>query len=185
MDDLKKRIATPLTDHELEKFTGLKPEGVIKYSDLSKFATIEHFLPKEKDFKIVLIENSYNIGHWVSVLRDGKDIIYFNSYGSGIDTDWKFIPRMMRCILGQATNDMSRLFEDAKAKGFNTIVNKTRFQKIGDKIQTCGRHCLFFIESSKIGYDLAGYTDLINKLKIDRKTGQKYTADEVVAQYIK
>lgn len=183
--ELQKRIRTPLSDNELERFTGLKPDGVIKYSELKNFNSIEDFLPKILDFKIVLIESSYNVGHWVCVVRRGNEITYFNSYGTGIDTDFRFIPRMMSCILGQSTKEMTRLFNDAKAKGYEIVVNKTRFQKISDNIQTCGRHVLFFIESAKIGYDLDGYTTMINRLKTDSKTGKKYTADEVVSQYIK
>jgi len=114
-------------------------------------------------------------------LRYGKTIEYFNSYGCKWDSDWKFISKMMRMILGEATNEMSRLMHQAEKDGWTTIWNKKRFQKLDGKIQTCGRWCVFRIETMKIGYSLDEFTELVERLR--NETGGS-SADYVVAKYV-
>jgi len=182
MADIEKRIGLPMSNEDLEKYLSVKPDDVMKYSELSKYKKIEDLLPKDKDFQIVLIEDSYNSGHWVCVMRYGKTIEYFNSYKEKWDTDWKFIPRMMRLILGQGSNEMTRLMNDAKERGWNVIHNTHKFQELNPKIQTCGRHCVMRIEMMRMGYNLDDY---VKKMKtLVKKEGAGKTADYVVAKYI-
>lgn len=190
MDDIatiKKRIKTPMTDGDLEKYTGVKKEDIIKYSDLKNYPTITDLLPDEKDFRIILIEDKYNSGHWVVCLRNGKNINYFNSYGAKYDYEWKFINRMIRTCLGEDTNEMTRLMDKAEADGFKTSYNKTRFQKIGNSIQTCGRWVIFRIETFKMGFTNDQFKELVDKLKktADAEVGGGVGNDFVVAKYVK
>ena len=85
MNDIQKRIEQPMSNEDLEKYLTVKPEDIIKYSELSNYHTIQQLLPKEDDFKIILIEEKQNFGHFVSVQRQGKVITYFNSYGAKWD----------------------------------------------------------------------------------------------------
>ena len=183
---VKQNIKTPLTDGDLERYIGKKPEDIIKYSDLKNYPKITDLLPASKDSVIILIEDSYNSGHWVCIFRDGKNIEYYNSYGSKWDTDWRFINRMVRTILGQNTNELTRLMDDAEKDGFRTTWNKHRFQKIGSGVQTCGRHCIFRIECGKMGYDNDGYKELIDRLKkvLSEEQKKPVDADFVVARYV-
>jgi hypothetical protein len=183
MDEVQKRISEPMSNEDLEKYLAIKPNDVMKYSELSKYKTIEDLLPKDKDFQIILIEDTYNSGHWVCVMRYGKTIEYFNSYKDKPDADWKFIPRMMRLILGQGSNEMTRLLNDAKSRGWNIAVNDHKFQKLSPKIQTCGRHCVMRIEMMRMGYNNADY---VKKMKdLVKKEGAGKTADHVVSKYVK
>lgn len=190
MDDIasiKARISKPMTDSDLEKYTGVKPEDIIKYSDLKNFAKITDLLPEKKDFRIILIEDKYNSGHWVCVMRNDKTIQYFNSYGAKYDYEWKFINRMIRVCLGEDTNEMTRLMEQAEADGFNTSYNKYRFQKLANSVQTCGRWVIFRIETFKMGYNNDQFKELVDKLKAnsDKETGGSVSSDFVVAKYVK
>jgi len=178
---ITQRINTPMTNDDLERHSGVKPEDIIKYSDLKNYSKIEELLPTDKSTRIILIEDRYNHGHWVCILRYGKTIEYFNSYGCKWDSDWKFINKMMRMILGQSTNEMSRLMHQAEKDGWKTIWNKKRFQKLDDSIQTCGRWCVFRIETMKIGYSLDEFTELVDRLR--NETGGS-SADYVVAKYV-
>jgi len=189
MDDnasIIKRINIPLTDGQLESYIGVKPEDIIKYADLKNYNSITDLLPDKSDFRIILIEQKFNSGHWVCILRNGNNIEYFNSYGAKYDTDWKFISRMIRICLGEETNEMTRLMNQAEKDGFKTSFNKFRFQKLANNIQTCGRHCIFRIECFKMGYDNDQYKELVNKLKntADQEVGGA-SADYVVAKYVK
>jgi len=176
--EIKSRISKPLTDGDIEKHTGLKE--VLKYSELSKYKTIEDLLPTDKSYVIILIEDRLNSGHWVAVMRYNKTIEYFNSYGAKWDTDWKFINRMVRMILGENTNEMTRLMDTAKADGWDTICNKHRFQKISSQIQTCGRWCVLRIEMMKMGYTLPEFYDFIKKR--EKESGEK--TDFIVSKFV-
>jgi hypothetical protein len=174
------RISTPMTDADLERHTGIKPADIIKYSDLKNYNDITDLLPDEKSARIILIEDKYNSGHWVAIMRYGKTIEYFNSYGAKWDTDWKFVNRMARIILGENTNEMTRLMDKAKQDGWNTIWNEKAFQKVSNQVQTCGRWCVLRIEMMKMGYNLKEFQDFIKK----RKTEEKKDADWIVAKYV-
>jgi hypothetical protein len=176
--EVKARIPIPLTDGDIERHTGIKQ--VIKYSELDNYKSIEDLLPTDNSAVIILIEDQLNSGHWVAVMRYGKTCEYFNSYGAKWDTDWKFINRMMRMILGQNTNEMTRLMDKAKSDGWNTIWNKHRFQKLGSNIQTCGRWCILRIEMMKMGYTLPEFYDFIKKR--EKEMGEK--SDFIVAKFV-
>jgi hypothetical protein len=176
--EIKSRIPKPLTDADIERHTGLTK--IVKYSELDNYKTIEELLPADKSAVIILIEDQFNSGHWVAVMRYGKTIEYFNSYGAKWDTDWRFINRMMRMILQQNTNEMTRLMDTAKKDGWDTIWNKHRFQKISGQIQTCGRHVVLRIEMMKMGYTLSEYYDFIKKR--EKEMGEN--ADFIVAKFV-
>jgi len=190
MNAIEKRIQTPMSNDELEKYLAVRPEDIIKYSELSNYHTIQQLLPKEDDFKIILIEEKQNYGHFVSVQRQGKTIIYMNPYGSKWDTDIRFIPRLVRIILGQNTKDLTRLFKQAEKDGFKVEYNRKRLQKLSPKIMTCGRHVVFWRHFSLMGYTLSQYHDKMEELRDEntptkgKNKGVRPTADWVVAKYV-
>jgi hypothetical protein len=174
------RISKPMSDADLERHTGIKGSDIIKYSDLKNYDNITDLLPEDKTARIILIEDRYNSGHWVAILRYGKTIEYFNSYGAKWDTDWKFVNKMVRMILGEGTNEMTRLMDKAKADGWETTWNTHKLQKLGSNIQTCGRWCVFRIEMMKMGYNLKEFQDFIAK----QVKEQKEKSDFLVAKYV-
>lgn len=187
MSEITERIKKPMTNYDLEKYLSISPADLIKYSELSDYKSIEDLLPKDGDFKVLLIEDKYNSGHFVGIFRFGKTIEYFNSYGEKYDTDWKFIPRMIRVILGQATNDLTRLFKKAKADGFEVVWNKKPLQKLDNKIQTCGRYVVMRRELGRMGYskldDFLKELDHLREVNKD-KNGKLPSYDWIVAKYV-
>ena len=178
---IEARISKPMSDAEIQGNIGVAPDEIIKYSELKNYKTIGELLPHDKSFKIILIEDRFNSGHWVAVMKYGKTIEYFNSYGAKWDTDWKFVNKRIRVVLGQSQNDMTRLMNQAEKDGWKCIWNKHRFQKLNNKIQTCGRWVTLRIEMMKMGYDLDEFARFIQRRKED--TGEK--ADFVVSTYVK
>ena len=191
MTDIQKRISEPMSNEDLEKYLSVKPNDIMKYADLSNYKTIEDLLRVDGDFQIILIEDKQNSGHWVSVARYGKTIEYFNSYGTKWDTDWRFIPRIVRIILGQNTNDLTRLFKQAEKDGYKVVWNKKRLQKLSPTIQTCGRWVVFRRNLAQLGYTLTEFQDKIEKLRDEntptrgKNKGVRPTTDWVVSKYIK
>jgi hypothetical protein len=179
--DVKKRITLPMSDADLEKYTGVTPEEILKYCDLHNYATIEDLLPEDKSFRIILIEKYYNNGHWVAAMRYGQTIEYFNSYGLRWDADWKFITRMIRFILGEGTNEMSRLMNQAADEGYQTIYNHTPFQKFSKTVNTCGRWCVFRVETMRMNYSLPEFSKFVH----DQAKRLKHSKDFVVAKFVK
>jgi hypothetical protein len=180
-NEIKQKISIPLSDADLERHLGVKPEEIIKYSELKNYNDITDLLPDEKSFKIILIEDSYNSGHWVGVMRYGKTCEYFNSYGAKWDTDWKFISRMKRLILGQSTNEMTRLMDKAEKEGWNVVWSKHRFQKLNGNIQTCGRWVILRISMMLMGFSLSEFDTFIKKQK--KETGG--SSDYIVTKYVR
>lgn len=174
------RVSTPMTDADLERHTGIKGSDIIKYSDLKNYNDITDLLPTDKSARIILIEDRYNQGHWVALLRYDKTIEYFNSYGAKWDTDWKFVNKMARMILGENTNEMTRLMDKAKQDGFETVWNDKAFQALDSKIQTCGRWCVFRIEMMKMGYNLKEFQAFVKK----QAKEQGISKDYLVAKYV-
>ena len=103
-------------------------------------------------------------GHWVSLIRDKKlsSVYYFDSYGYDID-----IPQ------GWNTNSMvkgllSNLFENDKQ--YKKFVNTKKYQKLGNHINTCGRHSINWINFHKnTGGGLIEYYEFMKTLKKDLK----------------
>lgn len=184
--EIQKRISEPMTNFDLEKYLEIEPSDIIKYSELSDYHSIQQLLPDNDSFKVLLIEDKNNSGHFVGLFRFDKTIEYFNSYGAKWDTDWRFIPRMVRLILGQATNDLTRLLDKAKKEGFTVVYNKKRLQKLSPKIQTCGRFVALRRHLGQMGYTLPQFQKEIENLRDkNTKDGEKRkSADWVAAKYI-
>ena len=178
--DTKHRITVPMSDADLEKYTGVAPEDILKYCDLKNYATVDELLPEDKSFRIILIEKNYNNGHWVAIMRHGQTVEYFNSYGLRWDADWKFITRMIRTILGEGTNEMSRLMAQADDDGYQTIWNHTRFQKFSPTVNTCGRWCTLRVETMRMGYSLPEFTEFVH----DQAKRLKQSTDFVVSRFV-
>jgi hypothetical protein len=158
IEHYEKELERMFSDKDFERYFG--GGKVIKYSELDNYATINDLLPKDKDFRIILVESQYNQGHWVAVLKYGNIIEWFNSYGTKPEYDFKFIPTFTKHLLGQGGNLLTKLLK-TKNKGQKVYYNKKKFQKIIDGINTCGRWCVARILAMRCGYEL---DDFINKV---------------------
>lgn len=166
------------SNSDIERWLG--NDCIIKYSDLAEYPTINDLLPNDKDFKVILVESSVNQGHWVCIMKYGDIIEYFNSYGTLPEYDFKFIPTMVKHLLGQGGNILSKLLK-TKDKGQKVFYNKKKLQTINDNINTCGRWCVARCLSMKIGWEL---DDFINKVEEKmEETGKP--SDILVCDWIK
>ena len=136
---LKRKAKVYISEDDIEFFLGREArEKVIKYSDLEEYKTIEELLPENIDYVIILIESSYNSGHWVLLLRNYSTIEYFNSYGSPISFEIDLNSERLNDSLDQNVKYLNILLTKA-LKRFKIVYNRKDFQKMDDNIATCGK----------------------------------------------
>jgi hypothetical protein len=148
----------PLTNEDLEKTIGVKPEDIILYKNLANYSSIDELLPNNTDFKIILLEWERNKGHWVVLYKLNNNYFYFNSYGNKYDNDLNVLSRCMRRILGEDTAQITRLLG-----GKNCEWSKRRFQK--GNTQTCGRWCVMRVSMLKMGFNQKEFEKYLDTLK--------------------
>jgi len=187
MDEIQSKIINMISDEEIKKYLGVEGyNNIIKYSDLDNYKSINKFLPKIYDYKIILIESQQNTGHWVVILKyknkDNKIVIeYFNSYGMKPETDLSYINSNMNKILENDKGNLKQLLNNATSKGYEVIYNKKRFQSSNKKVNTCGRWSILRIMMMKnYKMDLEKFNSFIDQLK----KKYKVKSDIIVAMLI-
>jgi len=162
IDEVMRRVKTPLTDGDLERYFGSgKNSEVMKYNELANYRTIDELLPLSIDFRIVLVEQEKNIGHWVCILKYRNVIESFNSYGKDIDRQKDTFGAIKNRLLGQQTDYLTNLVKKSK---YNYVINKTPFQSKEEGINTCGRWCILRIIAMKdLFMDLEQFKDMVIK----------------------
>lgn len=111
------------------------PFKVVKYSDLYKFKNIEDMFNKKCKCVLMLYEQKNNYGHWVCLINHPKKVIFFDPYAMEPDDQLQFTNIKFR-----KDNNMELpyltylLFHSEKPIDYND----KRFQKLDDKINTCG-----------------------------------------------
>ena len=137
-DVICERIGTNITDGDIRRYFGDGVESkILKYSELANYKTIDDLLPKPRDFRIILIEDSPNTGHWTCILKYDKTIEWFNPYGIRPDAQKNLLGKARNMLLGQSQDYMTNLMK--ASKGYKLIYNKKRLQKLKQGINTCGR----------------------------------------------
>lgn len=168
--EIIQRIQTPLTDADVERYFGSgKNSEVMKYSEIKDYRTIDDLLPLPIDFRIVLVEQEKNVGHWVCFLKYKNIIESFNSYGKDIDKQKDTFGAIKNKLLGQQTDYLTNLVKKSKYK---YVINKTPFQAHEDGINTCGRWCILRIIAMKdLFMDLEAFRKMVikgcNDLKVE------------------
>lgn len=162
VDEIVERIETPLTDADLERYFGSgKNSEVMKYNELVNYRTIDDLLPLNIDFRIILVEQERNVGHWICVLKYKTIIESFNSYGKDIDKQKDMFGTIKNKLLGQQTDYLTKL---VKKSDYKYVINKTPFQSKINGINTCGRWCILRIIAMKDLYmDLEAFKKMIIK----------------------
>lgn len=171
-DEIRYRITNMISDEDIKRYLGIEGhKNIIKYSDLDNYKSIDKFLPKIYDYKIILIESQQNAGHWVVILKyknkDNKIVIeYFNSYGMKPEADLSYVGSAMNKVLGNDKDNLKELLNDATSKGYEVIYNKKRFQSSNKKVNTCGRWSILRIIMMKhYKMDLEEFNSFIDQLK--------------------
>ena len=180
--DTKRLMETLITGEDFNRFLPNGEQHIIKYGDLANIKTIEELLPESRSYKIVLIETNYNTGHWTCILRYGKTIEWFDSYGLNIDSELKFINTVKKKLLGEDHKHLTRILTEATNRGYHVIWNKRKLQKFKDGINTCGRWVILRLTMFKdMLFDLHDFLEFIDK----SLSGSGLKNDELVVNWVK
>jgi len=170
-------IAAPMDDSDIHFY--FPRAKIIQYSGLKKYNNIESLLPKHPDFVFILYEDSPKDGHWTALTRDtANNINYFDSYGGVPDKPLSWTALQERQRLGEGTPLLSALLDKTPLPVF---YNNVDYQSKGVGVNTCGRHCCFYVLNMlKYGMSLAQYYTSMNA----KRKQYKMTYDEVVSRFI-
>jgi hypothetical protein len=180
---IKKLVSIPLSNDDLNMYFDDTDNIIVKYSELVNYGSIDELLPTDKSFKILLIETKLNSGHWVCIMRYNNTIEVFNSYGCKPSrADFCYVPKLTNLLLGQTEPFLNNLLNKAyNEKQYKIVYNKTKFQKLGSGINTCGRWCTLRIICMKdFDMDLNAFISFIDESK--QKT--KLNSDLLVSYLI-
>jgi hypothetical protein len=159
------RLKKPITDVDINKYFPEKnhyADNVVKYSDLAHYSDIYQLLPKDRSYKIILIESKKNSGHWVCIMRYGDIWEFFDAYGVKIDGELKFINTITKRLLGESRHFLTDLFKTIKSG--KVIYNNKRLQSLKSGSATCGRWVILRILMMRdFFYTLEDFIDFIEK----------------------
>jgi hypothetical protein len=157
---MKTKLATMISDKDYNTYFTDASQKLLKYSQLENINDINELLPEEKDYRIILTENKQNSGHWCAITRINDVYTWFDSYGEKPDGELKYISAIMNKVLGQDKKHLSRILKTIREPN-QIFYNETKYQKLKDGINTCGRWCICFLLLHHIGYDLEEFKEFI------------------------
>ncbi len=183
---IKERMKQYISSTDLKKYFGEGFEDhILAYSELQNYTSMYQLLPRNKMFKIILIEiEADNIGHWVMVSRyksKGKTIYeYFDSYGLPPSFHLDIMDTDKRIEFDQFEKHLNILLRK-EIKRNTVLYNKLQFQSYKNGISTCGRHCILrAIMLKHFDLDLCCFIQFMKNMK--QETGMEY--DEIVSGFI-
>ena len=177
--DYSKQMAKMVGSNEFSKMLGPDVnKKIMKYSELESVNDLNDLLSGPKDYRIILIETTNNVGHWTAITRNNNLIVWFDSYGLAPDQEFEFIPVKMQQILDEQGKPLTKLINKFKGKfNYNTI----KFQQQKEGVNTCGRWVTSFLYAFLHGFSLKQYQ---NEMVMEKqKTGLTY--DEIVCECTK
>lgn len=166
---------------------------IVEYKDISKYKNIDTLLGKCGAF-VCLYTNTvgkncnqgickpFKFGHWTLILRVHPKSVYeegviefFDSYGAELDTQFRY----MNPTFVKQHYDYTRTLSNYIGKcGYKCIYNKKPFQKTGEGVNTCGKHCIVRFQNRHL--TLLQYTKRL--LELCRENG--VDADEMVSMLL-
>lgn len=173
-----------ITGDDIDRYLDAGSKKILKYSELANYRTIEELLPEPVDYRIILIEQNVDTGHWCCILRYNKVIEWFDPYGIKPDGELSFISKMKNRLLGQDVKYLTNLFSEATRRGWTCIYNKKRLQKLKQGINTCGRWVLLRITMlTQMFFDLPDFIAFVDKAFVAQGGG--ISKDKMICSWIK
>jgi hypothetical protein len=165
----KQAEAYRLGDDDIRKLLGSDIK-ITSYPALEHIHDIGQLFDKHGRAVLFFPQESQSVGHWIGLIKDGRQIEFFDSYGHYPDTQKP--DKDTQISLNMDKPLLTRLLEDAERSGYRIIYNKVAMQKTKDDVQTCGRQVVCRLLYSR--YPISRYREMI------KKTGM--TPDEFVTR---
>ena len=132
---LRETEAVPLATEILGKMAGKGHKTrVIMYDKVEQADKLEEIVNQEHPYAILLIMDKRTpdsmVGHYCATFLQGENtVVWFDPYGNKLNK------------LMQLTRNKNNLMRLVRESGKKLIMNTKHFQKMSDKISTCGRWC--------------------------------------------
>lgn len=171
-NEINKYKNIALSNHDIFKILN-KKVNIVTYPTLSKIRNINELFG-EYPYFILLYMSSHNFGHWIAIIKHNDRIEYFDPYGGNDnfpDEALKNINPEFKKISLQDKPYLTRLLYNTK---YPIEYNNYNFQKHGNNIRTCGRHCV--VRCLLHHYLLDEYKEILSIIKKD--TNMNY--DDIV-----
>jgi hypothetical protein len=175
---VEKIIHEPMDDGDIRAY--FPKARVMRYAELADYDDIEELLPSDKSHVFLLYQHRPNDGHFVCLMRYGKTIEFFCSYGSKIDGPLYWTALKDRQALGEGKPYLSLLLRKA-GKRFKAVHNPVAFQSKKQGVATCGAYCVMRINQLvNHNQDLHEFIDWMEEIKKETKLSY----DEIAANYV-
>jgi hypothetical protein len=135
MDQAK---AYALSDDDIRSLLG----GNIKvttYPDLEKLSHLNELFDSKGRAVLFIPQQSERQGHWVCLIKNGREIEFFDPYGEPPEAQKDTVPKSKLEQMRMNEPQLARLLDDS---GYRILFNKVQLQQLKDDVQTCGRHCV-------------------------------------------
>ena len=178
--EINNTIHKSISDQDLEHyFSPAVEQKVIVFGDFKKYNSIDELLPNSKDYAIVLIETSKNVGHWCCITKDNNVITWFDSYGYKYGAELKFVDADKRKLLNEDKNYLANLLKQSKYK---IQYNKIHYQNDSPDVKDCGRYVILYIILFKEkGFNLKQFQNFMK----EQTKRLKLTSDQLVSYLVK
>ncbi len=164
----------PLSDTDLQVI--LNPDTKIhKYDHLYNIRHIDEVFDRLGRCIILYLTENGTTGHWISLIKKGNTVEFFDPYGYFPDSQGKNLgtPDVINEQFGQNNPRFLQLIRDA---GYDLTFNDKPVQKEAFDVATCGRHTASRLIFYKL--NLKQYHELMKRLKDESLKD----ADDVVTQ---
>lgn len=182
----KNTVSYSLTESDIRhQCPGIK---IISHDEMLTYKSINAIFKDAGEWNTVILHYSPDgefYGHWCALKRlDGK-IIYFDPYGTKVDTPQKVFDNEKKYHLAHLLTQGAKTKEQlnkllARRKINEPFYNDKQFQEFHPQVNTCGRHCVLFARMSNLDADKTYQflTDMATKHGYDN-------LDEFIVEYIR
>jgi hypothetical protein len=115
----------------------LEPDTkIIAYPEFAKMSHIDEAFDKLGRCIFLFLTESPTSGHWLTMIKRGNDIEYFDSYGDKPEAQRNWISEIQLEQLGE---EEPYLFNLLKESGYRVYYNTVKYQTDRSDTNTCGR----------------------------------------------
>jgi hypothetical protein len=152
----------PLSDHDIRellnidelKHSKIKHVNIVEMNDIGKYKSVDQLFNNQGHVIFFIRYPAQSVGHWVSAVRHGNEIYFFDSLGKPLEHyDEK--------------NHLKKI-----AKGYKIRSNKIKFQS--DRSNCCGKYSIFIIFLNKMNLSNTEIDLLLKLIKKKYKSIDKF-----------
>lgn len=154
---ISEAVEEELSGNEVMELFANDRLGFLLYERLYNFNSLPEVL-EGKDAAIILYQYTKFEGHYIILLKhDDNTYELFDPLGYEPDYELKFLPY-------DKDPQLSTLIKRYENNGGKVIINRTKFERDAERVNTCGRHCVVRYAFKEMS--LSQYTEFIRSSRI-------------------